>query len=101
MINPCPAKARRGFFICTFQEKRLFLSSCFSICARSNPLGSNIERGFKEVFIWFFGVYFARSAVCGSGFFISAIPPKSRELKPCWHPVFYSIKKYVSKGIAN
>jgi len=32
------------------------LSSCFSICARSNPLGSNIERGFKEVFIWFFGV---------------------------------------------
>jgi len=77
------------------------LSSCFSICARSNLPGSNIRRGFKEVFIWFFGVYFARSAVCGSGFFISAIPPKSVELKPQLQFVFYSIKKYVLKSIAN
>jgi len=51
--------------------------------------------------IWFFGVYFARSAVCGSGFFISAIPPKSVELKPQLQFVFYSIKKYVLKSIAN
>ena len=100
LLNPCPKKVGRGFFICTYQEKRLFLSSCFSICARSNPLGSNIRRGFKKFSFGFLG-FIARSAVCGSGFFISAIPPKSRELKPCWHPVFYSIKKYVSKGIAN
>ena len=77
LLNPCQAKVGRGFFYLHVSGKAV-------------------------IFVhWFFGVYFARSAVCGSGFFISAIPPKSRELKPCWHPVFYSIKKYVSKGIAN
>ena len=34
-------------------------------------------------------------------FLFAAIHPKSRELKPCLQAVFYSIKKYVSKGIAN
>jgi len=100
LLNPCPQKAGRGFFICTYQEKRLFLSSCFSICARSNPLGSNIERGFKKFSFGFLG-FIARSAVCGSGFFICWNSPEIDGIKTVLEGHFYLRKKYVAKGIAN
>jgi hypothetical protein len=91
----------RIFLFAPFRKSVYFCKVVFLYVQKVACLVAISSGDLRSFQIWFFGVYFARSAVCGSGFFIAAIPPKSVELKPQLQFVFYCRKKYVSKGIAN